>query len=95
MKKQVELKKLNSDYILKLEDDEIVINNKKIDAQSIYQLIYSNLPLDDNNVKIEVKSSLSEKEDKIIYNQIVELFKFIDESINKQLSASNQITNNE
>lgn len=95
MKKQVELKKLNSDYILELEDDKIVINNKKIDAQSIYQLIYSNLPLDDNNVKMEVKSSLSEKEDKIIYNQIVELFKCIDESINKQLLASNQINNNE
>ena len=85
MEKKLSLIKKNEQYVIKDDDFEIVILDLKVDSQEIYEKIYSNLPCDDNFVKIKLETTLVSKEDNIIYKQLSSLFNQIDKSINVQL----------
>lgn len=89
MKKNLKLIKDNDNYAIKNEEVSIEIIDKKIDAQSIYDKIYSILPIEDNEVEIVITTDLKEKEDQIIFKQIKNMFEKIDKSINQQLNGKN------
>lgn len=89
MKKNLKLIKDNSNYVIKNEDIHIEIIDKKIDAQIIYDKIYSPMPIDDNTVEIVITTDLNEKEEQIIFKQIKNLFEKIDKAINQQLNNIN------
>lgn len=89
MKKNLKLIKDNGNYVIKNEDIHIEIIDKKIDAQSIYDKIYSILPIEDNEVEIVITTDLKEKEDQIIFKQIKNMFEKIDNAINQQLNGKN------
>ncbi|MGM9899740.1 MAG: hypothetical protein ACI32E_04065 [Bacilli bacterium] len=89
MKKNLKLIKDNDNYAIKNEEVSIEIIDKKIDAQSIYDKIYSILPIEDNEVEIVITTDLKEKEDQIIFKQIKNMFEKIDKAINQQLNGKN------
>lgn len=89
MKKNLTLIKYNDNYAIKNEEVSIEIIDKKIDAQSIYDKIYSILPIEDNEVEIVITTVLKEKEDQIIFKQIKNMFEKIDKAINQQLNGKN------
>ena len=89
MKKNLKLIKDNDNYVIKNEEVSIEIIDKKIDAQSIYDKIYSILPIEDNEVEIVITTDLKEKEDQIIFKQIKNMFEKIDKAINQQLNGKN------
>lgn len=89
MKKNLKLIKDNGNYAIKNEEVSIEIIDKKIDAQSIYDKIYSILPIEDNEVEILIITDLKEKEDQIIFKQIKNMFEKIDKAINQQLNSKN------
>ena len=85
----MKLIKDNDNYAIKNEEVSIEIIDKKIDAQSIYDKIYSILPIEDNEVEIVITTDLKEKEDQIIFKQIKNMFEKIDKAINQQLNGKN------
>ena len=89
MKKNLTLIKDNDNYAIKNEEVSIEIIDKKIDAQCIYDKIYSILPIEDNEVEIVITTDLNEKEDQIIFKQIKDMFEKIDKAINQQLNGKN------
>ena len=89
MKKNLKLIKDNDNYVIKNEEVSIEIIDKKIDAQSIYDKIYSILPIEDNEVEIVITTDLKDKEDQIIFKQIKNMFEKIDKAINQQLNGKN------
>lgn len=76
-------------YVIKNEDIHIEIIDKKIDAQSIYDKIYSTISVDNNEVEIIITTDLKEKEEQIIFKQIKNMFEKIDKAINQQLDNKN------
>lgn len=89
MKKSLKLIKDNGNYVIENEDIHIEIIDKKIDAQSIYDKIYSTIPIDDNEFEIIITTDLKEKEEQIIFKQIKNMFEKIDKAINQQLNNKN------
>ena len=75
-------------YVIKNEDIHIEIIDKKIDAQSIYDKIYSTISVDNNEVEIIITTDLKEKEEQIIFKQ-KNMFEKIDKAINQQLNNKN------
>lgn len=86
MEKKLELIKRNNDYLILFDDISLEIINKKIKSEELYNKIYSKIPETDNGVSITLTTKLTDKEDTIIYRQLVALFKSIDDEVNKQLS---------
>lgn len=88
MKKTLILAKNESIYELKLEKETLIsIVDKKITGESIFEKIYKDVP---PNTKIEIvivhvlpmeDGKIIDKEDKLIFDQIKELFKKIDKAI--------------
>lgn len=88
MKKTLILVKNKLDYELRFEEVVIItIIDKKITGESIYEKVYKDVPA---NTKTEViiehklqleDEKIKDKEDKLMFEQIKELFKRIDKSI--------------
>lgn len=85
MKKSFKLIKNGDNYSICNDGVSIVIIDKKIDAQTLYDKVYSNLLIYDNEVEISITTDLTNKEDQIIFKQIQNMFKKIDDAINQQL----------
>lgn len=90
MEKILNLIKEDEKYKILIDNDSIEIVDLKIDSQMVFDKIYSLLPIDDNYIKITLKTSLTNKEDKIIFDQISSMFKKIDCAINKQIKVSKE-----
>jgi len=88
MKKTLLLCKNELNYELRFEDEVLItIIDKKITGESIYDKVYIDVPA---NAKIEVtiehdlaleEDKIKDKEDKLMFDQIKELFKRIDKAI--------------
>lgn len=85
MRKSFKLIKNGDNYSICNDNVSVVIIDKKIDAQILYDKVYSNLLIHDNEVEISITTDLTNKEDQIIFKQIQNMFKKIDDAINQQL----------
>lgn len=82
MKKLLILSKKENDYQLTLEGDRkksIKIIDKVISGEELYTSFYEGLK---EKIEYEITTELTNSEDKIIYNQISDLFKKIDKEVN-------------
>lgn len=82
MKKQLVLTKKNDDYILSMKDDvnrNINIVNKVVNGEDLYNVFYENIT--EGNEYI-LKTTLSDRKDIIIFNQLCALFNKIDTEVN-------------
>jgi hypothetical protein len=96
MKKTLKLVKNIENYELKENDKTLIlIENKKIKGEDIYDKIYKDIP---SNVKSSITINADElkeesgdfknKEDKLMYEQLKTLFKKIDEAISSTIKIS-------
>lgn len=85
MKKKLNFNKKENKYFIESGDICIEIIEKKISMEEVYNKIYSNVSFDDDECKIELETELLEKEDKIIFRQLQQLFSKIDNEINQYL----------
>lgn len=84
MKKQLILTKINKNYILTEENCEknsIKIANKVINGEDIYSKFYKNIT---EKIQCSIKDETLDANSKIIYSQLCDLFKKIDDSVNKK-----------
>lgn len=84
MKKQLILTKINKNYILTEENCEknsIKIANKVINGEDIYNKFYKNIT---EEIQYSIKDETLDANSKIIYSQLCDLFKKIDDSVNKK-----------
>ena len=82
MKKQLVLTKKNDDYILSMKDDvnrNINIVNKVVNGEDLYNVFYENITEENEYI---LKTTLSDRKDIIIFNQLCALFKKIDTEVN-------------
>lgn len=86
MKRQLVLMRIESNYILKSKDDEekyIKIENNIISGQDIYEIFYKNTK-EKSETTIELKCDNTETlTDKIICQQLNNLFQKIDKEVNE------------
>jgi len=78
MKKQLVLTKKNDDYILSMKDDvnrNINIVNKVVNGEDLYNVFYENITEENEYI---LKTTLSDRKDIIIFNQLCALFNKID-----------------
>ncbi len=96
MKKTLKLIKNDKNYELK-EDEKtlLIIENKKIKGEDIYEKIYKDIPSNTRSTvtinadELKDKSGkFSLKEDKLIYEQVKTLFNKIDEAISMTIKIS-------
>ena len=83
MKRTLVLTKDNSDYLLTLKDDvnaTVHIRKNVINGEDIYNAFYRNTT---NSCDTDIETALSEQSDRIIKDQLEQLFKSIDNEINK------------
>ena len=83
MKKQLVLKKKENDYILTMKDDEnnnIKIIKKVINGEELYNAFYKSVI---EKIEYEIVTELRDGSDKIIYNQLCDLFNKIDTEVNR------------
>lgn len=89
MEKKFELIKENSNYALIDKEDatlRIQINDLKIESKDIFEKLLSK-SVNENSFKFEITTSLTEKEDKRILQQVQMLFSKIENSLNEIDSA--------
>ena len=82
MKKQLVLTKKNDDYILSMKDDvnrNINIVNKVVNGEDLYNVFYENITEENEYI---LKTTLSDRKDIIIFNQLCALFNKIDTEVN-------------
>lgn len=82
MKKQLALTKKNDDYILSMKDDvnrNINIVNKVVNGEDLYNVFYENITEENEYI---LKTTLSDRKDIIIFNQLCALFNKIDTEVN-------------
>lgn len=82
MKKQLVLTKQNDDYILSMKDDEnrnIHIVNKVINGENLYNVFYENVT---DKIEYILETTLLDRKDIIIFNQLRALFNKIDAEVN-------------
>lgn len=82
MKKQLVLTKIDNDYILSMKDDtnrSIKIINKVVNGEELFNSFYENI-IEKNEYVLETE--LSDHKDKIIFNQLRDLFNKIDTEVN-------------
>ena len=82
MKKQLVLTKKNDDYILSMKDDvnrNINIVNKVVNGEDLYNVFYENITEENEYI---LKTTLSDRKDIIIFNQLCALFNNIDTEVN-------------
>lgn len=83
MKKQLVLTKKENDYILTMKDDEnnnIKIIKKVINGEELYNAFYKSVT---EKIEYEIVTELRDGSDKIIYNQLCDLFNKIDTEVNR------------
>lgn len=88
MEKKLKLIKRGSDYVLISDDSdvEIVIKDLKIDSKDIYDKLLKDTASSNESYKFVIETELVEKEDKIIYSQLLTLFSKIEEALNKLIT---------
>lgn len=88
MEKKLKLIKRGSDYVLISDDSdvEIVIKDLKIDSKDIYDKLLKDTASSNESYKFVIEKELVEKEDKIIYSQLLTLFSKIEEALNKLIT---------
>lgn len=94
MKKTLKLIKVGNDYKLFHEDENLLtISDKKISGSEIFERIYSSLGIDESSeISIVPEgfimdgSKIKEKEDKLVFDQIKDLFSKIDKAIKDSIS---------
>lgn len=82
MKKQLVLTKKNDDYILSMKDDvnrNINIVNKVVNGEDLYNVFYENVT---EKIEYILETTLSDRKDIIIFNQLCVLFNKIDTEVN-------------
>lgn len=89
MEKNLELiKKANNNYALKDGNVEIVeLVSLKVNSQTIYDKLYLSTDINLHEFKITVYTTLPDKEDKKIMDQLNTLFKSIDDAITLEFST--------
>ncbi|MFR4017095.1 MAG: hypothetical protein ACLT0A_11540 [Holdemanella porci] len=95
MKRTLVLTKDNSDYLLTLKDDvnaTVHIRKNVINGEDIYNAFYKNIK---DICNTDIETILAEQSDKIIKNQLEQLFKLIDYEINKNCFNDEEKNNNE
>lgn len=82
MKKQLVLTKENDDYILSIKNDvnrNIHIVNKVVNGEDLYNVFYENITEENEYI---LETTLSDRKDMIIFNQLRALFNKIDTEVN-------------
>lgn len=89
MEKNLELiKNVNNNYALKDGNVEIIeLASLKLNSQTLYDKIYLSKDINLHEFKITVTTTLPDKEDKRIVEQLNTLFKSIDDAIALQFST--------
>lgn len=82
MIRQLNLYKQENDYVLKENesDKQLFIKKKVIVGKELYDAFYNDTKID---YTYQLNTELTDKKDKIIFKQLVELFSKIDEEIQK------------
>jgi putative NADH-flavin reductase len=87
MVKNLELiKNKDNNYAIKNEDFELELKDLKIDSKDLYDNIYGKSTVDEHEFIVKCITSLTEKEDKRILDQINALFSKINEAIKNQFN---------
>lgn len=85
MEKKLKLTKKELGYVLISDnpDVKILIKDLKIDSKDIYDKLLKDTAPSNEPYKFVIETELTEKEDKIVFDQLSTLFSKIEEALNK------------